>query len=508
MFAVQMIQGVLHHLGCDVIGGWLQLTGSPERRNIPARLQEDRAVATDRAIIKILSTIKRELTMQFKKSLWAGLALLSAALWAPQANAIPAFARQVGMACSACHYQHFPVLNSFGRAFKEGGYTMIGAQEKVEDTTAPGVSIPAVLNAAFVGYVGYGKTNGPATTDFATTGTKSSNDGALGIPQQVSLFFAGRVGEHMGFESEVNITPGSGGTIPDATTGLIRFKVPFVYDVGNVKAGIVPFSTGLGPADSFEVLNTGAVAVHAFNQVDMAAVSAQQYIGTATAANGIAFIASNDNFFANFAKWGASQGAGSSGGPSSNYLRGAWTTGLIGLIPGFDSAIGFQVWNGTSGLDSTGSATPVGVLGSPWVETKASAVDAQMMGDVGGLPLLVVASYAKAPASTTINSNLFNSNQFDRSSFNIGAELGVIPNVATLQLAMRQAKSGVANASGSNSSDNAIMFGATYNLALNVRLELTYSKYSGDMYDAASAAAQGAGYTGDQMTMLDLAFGF
>lgn len=439
--------------------------------------------------------------MQLKNTLWAGLVLLSAALWAPQANAIPAFARQVGMACSACHYQHFPVLNSFGRAFKEGGYTMIGAQEKVEDTTAPGVSIPAVLNAAFVGYVGYNKTNGPATTNFASTGTKSTNDGSLQIPQQVSLFFAGRAGEHVGFEAEVNITPAAGGTIPDGSTGLIRFKVPFVYDVGNVKAGIVPFSTGLGAADSFEVLNTGAVAVHAFNQSDMAMVSAQQYIGTATAANGVAFIASNDNFFANFAKWGASQGAGTSGGPSSNYLRGAWTTGLI---PGFDSAIGFQVWNGTSGLDSPAT----GVTTNPWVETKATAVDAQMMGDVASMPLLVVASYAKAPASTGTNPNLFNAGGLDKSSFNVGAELGVIPGVATLQLAMRHAKAGAADAvTGANMSDNGYMFGATYNLALNMRLELTYSKYSGDVYSAANNGGAMAPF-GDQMTMIDLAFGF
>ena len=51
--------------------------------------------------------------MQFKNTLLAISALVSAAIWAPQAQAIPAFARQVGMACSACHYQHFPVLNSF-----------------------------------------------------------------------------------------------------------------------------------------------------------------------------------------------------------------------------------------------------------------------------------------------------------------------------------------------------------------------------------------------------------
>ncbi|KXS32103.1 MAG: Cyc2-like cytochrome [Candidatus Gallionella acididurans] len=443
--------------------------------------------------------------MQFKNTLWAVFALLSAALWAPQANAIPAFARQVGMACSACHYQHFPVLNSFGRAFKEGGFTMIGAQEKIEDTTAPGVSIPAVLNAALVGYIADTKTNGPT----ATAGTaKSTNDNSLQIPQQVSLFLAGRAGEHTGFEAEINLTPGAGGTIPDGSIGLIRFKVPFVYDVGNVKAGLVPFSTGLGAADSFEVLNTGAVAVHTFNQSDSAVVSAQQYIGTATAASGLAFIASNDNFFANFAKWGANQGAGTSGSPTSNYLRAAWTTSLI---PGFDSAIGFQAWTGTSGLDNIGGVSPMVTT-----DTKATAIDAQMMGDVGGLPLLLIASYANAPASDVntpgVNQNLFNASGLSKKSLNIGAELGVIPGVATVQLGMRRANSGgyvdAATAASGNATDNAILIGATYNFALNIRGEVTYAKSSGSMYNAANAAAAGAAYTGTNFTMIDLAFGF
>ena len=396
---------------------------------------------------------------------------------------------------------------------------MIGAQDKVEDTTAPGVSIPAVLNAALVGYVAYQKTNGPSTPNGTGTAvnptnetSKNSNDGQLLNPQQVSLFLGGRAGEHVGFEAEINLTSASSGTIPDGTIGLIRFKVPFVYDVGNVHAGIVPFSTGLGAADSFEVLNTGAVAVHAFNQADMGSVSAQQYINTASPANGVAFIASNDDFFANVAKWGASQGAGSSGAPSSNYFRGAWTTGLI---PNFDSAIGFQVWNGVSAVDPGATLDPTTLVPtfSGVVDTKASAVDAQMMGDVGGMPLLLVVSYAKAPAETD-NPNLFNQGTFDRSSFNIGAELGVLPGKATLQLAMRQAKSGgyvdPVNSAGGNASDNAILVGVTYNIALNIRGELTYSKYSGDMYNTSNQqyAAANGGYMGDQFTMVDLAFGF
>ncbi|MGA7750126.1 MAG: hypothetical protein WCA63_08260, partial [Gallionella sp.] len=235
-------------------------------------------------------------------------------------------------------------------------------------------------------------------------------------------------------------------------------------------------------------------------------------IGTATAANGLAFIASNDDFFANFAKWGASQGAGSSGAPSSNYLRAAWTTGLI---PGFDSAIGFQLWTGTSAVDASATNPPASLTGSPFitgvVDTKASAIDAQMMGDVGSMPLLVVASWAKAPTgAANTNPNFFNQGAYDRSSFNIAAELGVIPNKATLQLGFRNAKSGGAIdgpglTTGGNATDNAILVGATYNLALNVRLELTYSKYSGDVYNSNYSIAPG--YMGDNMTMLDLAFG-
>jgi len=463
--------------------------------------------------------------MKIKKIALSLAGMAAAVAFAPDASAIPAFARQVGMACSACHYQHFPVLNAFGRAFKEGGYTMVGAQDKIE---GDGISLPAVENLAIVGSAGYTKTNGPSTSVNSVKG--SSNDGQYVFPSGVSLFAGGRGGEHFGFEAEIALNS-SGVT---GSAGLIRLKIPFVFDVGSVKAGIVPFSSGLGPADSFEVLNTGAVAVHAWNQQDMPTVSAQQYIGTGGAggfgydpstgsAHGVAFIASNDDFFANFAKWGATLGDGS-GAPSSNYLRAAWTTGLI---PGFDSAIGFQNWSGTS-VYSASSGTLFATPGP--VDTKAWAVDAQTMGDVSGMPLLVTASYARAESDAGTNlQNLYNPtladvntgavlNPFTKSSFNIGAELGVIPNKATLQLAFRHANSGFDSglisggaASGSNASDNAVLVGATYSIALNARLEFTYSKYSGDMYGSsvqAYEATQNIVYAGDQLTAVTLWFGF
>lgn len=229
----------------------------------------------------------------------------------------------------------------------------------------------------------------------------------------------------------------------------------------------------------------------------------------------MAFIASNDSFFVNFAKWAPNVGTGTSGSSTASYLRAAWTPG--GLISGFDSAVGVQIWNGTGWTDNTpasfdptgGTAIPVpGTLGGI-VDTKASAIDAQLMGDVSGMPLLAVASYAKAPKQGgNLNPNLFNGGTADKHSFNIAAELGVIPNKATVQFGIRRASSGNAIGAISNATDNAILLGGTYNIALNARMELTYTKYSGDMYNAASAAAQGTNYMGDTKTTLDLAFGF
>lgn len=453
--------------------------------------------------------------MQFKKTLLATSALMAAAAWAPQAHAIPAFARQVGMPCSACHFQHFPTLNSFGRSFKASGFTMVGSEEKIE---GDGLSIPAVLNLAFVTNLQYTKTNGPSN---ATALTKGNNNGQFSMTQY-SLFMGGRVGENIGFEGEVGLSGGA---------ALASVKMPFSFDVAGGKLGIVPFTTdGLGPMQGFEPLSDGATPVHLFNQQDMAAIGADEYImaaanGGAMPANGAALYYYNDMGFVNFTKWqidsingnGPGQAPGTAGGgsPTSNYLRIALTPSS--LIPGFDTAVGLQYMSGTSssssGAFNDGLAVP-GAAGT--YRTRMTEIDGQMLGEAGGMPLTLIASYATAPGSTitatSLNgeTNAFNAGTQTRKSFNIGAELGVIPNKATLQLGIRRASAGVnvpGTASG-NATDNAIMVGATYSIALNVRAEFTYSKYSGDMYSAAAQAAAGAAYAGDQMTAVNLWMGF
>src|SRR5512135_351515 len=113
--------------------------------------------------------------------------VLAAAAFAPEASAIPAFARQTGMACNACHAQHFPVLNGFGRAFKASGFTLMGSQGRVEGEH---LSIPDTLNAAILLKLRYQKTNGSDAA--GTVSGTTTNGGQWQLPDEFSLFFGGR----------------------------------------------------------------------------------------------------------------------------------------------------------------------------------------------------------------------------------------------------------------------------------------------------------------------------
>ena len=109
------------------------------------------------------------------------------------AHALPAFARQTGMECTACHLS-WPELTTVGRQFKLGGYTLLRQDFSGE---RPLVSFsydsnpPLLPLAAFVQV---------SASHMADTGGDSvdfpkQNDLVL---QQASLFWAGRIAEHAG----------------------------------------------------------------------------------------------------------------------------------------------------------------------------------------------------------------------------------------------------------------------------------------------------------------------
>lgn len=125
------------------------------------------------------------------RSLLVGAAVLSAVvLSARDVHAVPSFARQTGLACSACHTV-FPELTPFGRTFKLHGYTTQAMKELEEAGTdqAP----PLNINRTFPLSVMF--QSSITRTDTKQPGTQNAN---VEFPQQLSLFLAGEIAPHIG----------------------------------------------------------------------------------------------------------------------------------------------------------------------------------------------------------------------------------------------------------------------------------------------------------------------
>lgn len=402
-----------------------------------------------------------------RKLLLAGLAAMTIV---SSAYAMPAFARQTGMDCAACHFQHFPALNAMGRSFKSSGYTMINKDTVV----GANLSIPAVLNAGITTKIRYQKANGDGTI----TNNDNKSDGQLQFPDEALLQLAGRIGENIGFIIDLNIRNGGDSILESA-------KIPFIYDMSGIKVGLIPFTTaGQGVAYGFELLNTGAVRGQRIIEARKT-FSAQQYINTGSMAEGVALVANNSLFFMNITKWSPrSVDSSTEGSPEATYIRAAITP----QVGKWDLGAGVQFWTGSATRDSATAG-----IGEN-IDTKAWAIDAQAQGIVGTLPLGVYFSYASADASDATTTNIFNSGtNDDKTAAALSAELGVIPGKATVTLGYRLADNGKAT----NNTDNGLLLGATYQVAQTVQLQINHEIYSGNAYDGSPAG-------GDQLTTLML----
>lgn len=121
----------------------------------------------------------------------AGVLLLALLTLLPQiSHAVPSYARQTGLACTACHTT-YPELTAFGRDFKLNGYTLTGMQQ-IESTrtgTEAGVKINQVLPISAMLTA--------SVTQLAKTQPGTQN-GDVALPQEFSVFFAGEITPHIG----------------------------------------------------------------------------------------------------------------------------------------------------------------------------------------------------------------------------------------------------------------------------------------------------------------------
>jgi hypothetical protein len=111
--------------------------------------------------------------------------------------AVPSFARQTGMACSACHTV-IPELTPFGREFKLNGYVIDNLKQIKGETMErrETLSLNQIPPLSVMLQVSYTHT-AQAVPDSAATGALAK-DGDVLFPQQASFFYAGKIANNLG----------------------------------------------------------------------------------------------------------------------------------------------------------------------------------------------------------------------------------------------------------------------------------------------------------------------
>ena len=218
---------------------------------------------------------KLNLLLPLKNKIWVIILIFVMMLLGNKNSySTPSYARQTNMSRSACHNM-FPSLTNFGRLFKLNGYTLTGIKtiEEQSDSTKRGVTnLLKILSIS------------PLSAMFQTSFTHiersvpyRQND-ATEFPQQLSLFYSGQIGNHIGTFIQMTYSGQDGSFGMDNTDirysnhttvckndliyGITLNNNPTVQDVWNsVPAWRFPFSTSdVAPMPAAATLVDGGLA--------------------------------------------------------------------------------------------------------------------------------------------------------------------------------------------------------------------------------------------------------
>lgn len=145
--------------------------------------------------------------------------LIACAFAAKPSFAVPSFARQTGVSCEGCH-TIFPELTHFGRMFKANGYTLTslpqvrdfapGHEERLSLNQIPPLSLMMQVSDTSLG---------ARIPDSSGKGDAQNHTEAF--PQQLSLFYAGKIAPNLGVFGQLTYSNSSGTIQIDNTD--IRF---------------------------------------------------------------------------------------------------------------------------------------------------------------------------------------------------------------------------------------------------------------------------------------------
>jgi hypothetical protein len=373
------------------------------------------------------------------KTVYSVLALVATLGLTSTVHGVPTFARQTGLDCTSCHAASgFPTLNSFGAAFKAGGYSQANEDDLVGDGET--LSIPKALNVSVVLKALQPIEGGSTTVNGTTTDNGVAAD--LVLPDEMALLIGGRLGTNSGFLIESAL--GKGVDAGDFTGGNAALGAKYVFapELGPVRLGIVPWWTDLGAGYVFESLSTGAInnlraaeemkgAAHRLGMNDLGQMTGLGlylwhpmgfvaftpfFAGTENPANGTSWVDSDIGY----------------------YVRAAAT-------PSFGSVnlgIGVQYWAGVANGNTLGTFV----------------VDAQAMMDVG-IPLSIFATFGMDNSVTDVS----------KTSLTAYVEAAIVPDTFMTGLAFTLGSETVGT---DTATDIGIGLVAKYHIFRNLKFEL------------------------------------
>jgi len=162
------------------------------------------------------------------------------------ANAVPSYARQTGLACEACHTA-FPQLTPFGRAFKASGYTLFNTL-KVSDINQLKQATLSLSNLPPISVMAVASTSQESKANDSQS-SKSSTD----FPQQLSIFYAGRISDNIGAYIQATYDDQSG------TFGMDNTDIRFA-DIATIDGHSVIYGLSLNNNPTVQDLWNGTPA--------------------------------------------------------------------------------------------------------------------------------------------------------------------------------------------------------------------------------------------------------
>jgi hypothetical protein len=227
---------------------------------------------------------------------------------------------------------------------------------------------------------------------------------------------------------------GGGAKAAEGFLAPVSFKMPIVYDIGPVKAGVVPFWTDAqGPGFGFETLSTGAVGnVKMFE--GGGDQSARMYLEDRGGLNngasaGLALYIWHPMGFINYTPFATSGLVNEVKDVKfAHYLRAAITPSLAG----FDMALGFQLMTGNQGFDDGSGTDNSGIR----ARVNYFGIDAQVMGTIA-IPVMLAVTWGAT--DDTVNTKGFNTPGAKASAWTVMANATVIEDLLNIGLGVRMA---------------------------------------------------------------------